>query len=64
MIDLSKPTVFFYKEQVRAIYKILEREPWCSVQHFEHCIRNISILNSKIKSITKNVKTSRLQNDI
>lgn len=63
MIDLSKPTVLLYKELVRETYLHLEKNPWCSVQRFEHCTRRISILNSKIKSITKNIKTSRLQNE-
>ena len=63
MIDLSKPTVLAHKEVVRETYKYLERNPWCSVQRFEFCMRRISVLNSKIKSITKSINTSKLQNE-
>lgn len=61
MKDLSKPILLSYREKVLDIYKVIEREPWCNLVHFEHCLRRISILNAKIKSIRKAIRTSELQ---
>lgn len=49
MIDLSKDTIASYQEQVRDIYKQLEKEGWSNLKLFEWRYRRISILNMKIK---------------
>lgn len=49
MIDLSKDTIASYQEQVRDIYRQLEKEGWSNLKLFEWRYRRISILNMKIK---------------
>lgn len=63
MIDLTKDTIRSYQRMVSEIYKTLEREPWCSLLHFEHNVRRISILNTKILSIRRAMKTSEIQKE-
>lgn len=63
MIDLSKPTIQRYKERVEDIYKALARNPWCSLRHFERSMRQISILNTKILSIRRAVRSSEIQKE-
>jgi len=63
MIDLTKTTLSAYQQRVYDIYMQLARNPWCSLGHFELCYRRISILNSKIKSIRKAIRTSEIQKE-
>lgn len=63
MIDLTKTTLTAYRQRVYDIYKQLERNPWCTLEHFERSMRRISILNSKINSIRKAIKTSEIQKE-
>ena len=63
MIDLSNTTLSVYRKRVYEIYRTLERDTWCELRHFEHLVRKISVLNSKIKSIQKSIKTSEIQKE-
>lgn len=63
MIDLSKPTLLAYRQRVYDIYQQLARNPWCTLQHFELCYMRISMLNSKINSIRRAIRTSEIQNE-
>ena len=63
MIDLTKTTLATYRQRVYEIYKQLERNPWCTLEHFELCYRRISILNSKINSIRKAIRSSEIQKE-
>ncbi len=63
MIDLSEPTLRKYRQKVYDIYKQLERDPWSNIKSFEHKTRCISILNAKIKSIRKEIRSSTIQNE-
>lgn len=63
MIDLSKPTLQRYKDRVEDIYEALSRNPWCSLRHFERSMRQISILNAKILSIRRAIKSSEIQKE-
>ena len=40
-----------YQERVDDIYKQLERNPWCPLEIFELKIRQINMLNSRIKNL-------------
>lgn len=63
MIDLSKTTLSLYLNKVYDIYAQLERNPLCDLEYFELCYRRISILNSKINSIRKAIKSSEIQKE-
>lgn len=63
MIDLTQTTLANYRQRVNDIYKQLARNPWCSLGHFELSYRRISILNSKIKSIRKAIRSSEIQKE-
>lgn len=63
MIDFTKPTIQKYRERVLDIYKRLEENSWCNLEHFEHCYRRIHILNSKIKSIRNAIRSSEIQKE-
>ena len=63
MIDFTIPTIAAYRQKVNDIYNQLARNPWCSLGHFELCYRRISILNSKIKSIRKAIRSSEIQKE-
>ena len=63
MIDLTKTTLAEYRQRVYEICKQLERNPWCPLEHFELCYRRISILNSKINSIRKAIRSSEIQKE-
>lgn len=56
MIDLSKPVLDKYREQVFHIYKQLQSSPWCSLDLFEYRMRKISVLNAKIKNKATDIK--------
>lgn len=63
MIDLTKPTINKYRQKVLEIYAQLEHDPWCSLVHFDSCMRRISIINSKINNIRRAVRTSEIQKE-
>lgn len=63
MIDLTKSTLLSYRERVFDIYRQLERNPWCNLGYFERSMRRISMLNSKINSIRKAIRSSEIQNE-
>jgi len=63
MIDLTRTTLAAYQQRVNDIYNQLARNPWCSLGYFELCYRRISILNSKIKSIRKAIRSSEIQKE-
>lgn len=63
MIDLSKNTLIAYRQRVYDIYQKLERNPWCDLWYFELCYRRISMLNTKINSIRKAIRSSEIQKE-
>ena len=55
MIDLSEPTLHKYRRKVLEIYRELERNPWAPLGIFESKLREINILNSKIKNVSSDI---------
>lgn len=59
MIDLTRPTLRIYQDEVDKIYKILGSVPWCPVITFERMYRKISLLNSKINNRATDIRKRR-----
>ena len=41
-----------YKDRVETIYKEIQRNPWLPLRQLERSMRNIHILNAKIKNLS------------
>lgn len=63
MIDLTKTTISVYQQRVSTIYQKIDGLQWSELHRFEDCYRQISILNSKILSIRRAIKTSEIQKE-
>lgn len=63
MIDLTRTTLTAYRQRVHEIYRQLAANPWCDLGNFEHKLRCISMLNSKIKSIRRAIRSSEIQKE-